>query len=422
MFYRFQGWVQNPLGEAISGASVAALTQPANTSTQPGTPLAQLYAAGTSNSGTISAASWAGQQLAFTFVGSVPADVLPGSYILTTGFAPDALNDTWLVISINGLIVSVMAVENPGAYVSGGDFATSVLPNPLSTDGNGYYFAYTAPGLYTLQIYSDVMPEIDYPDQPVGTVAGGSVLSVGLTMPADFVVGGSPVTTTGVLAVTWTTQSANKFLSGPASGSAATPTWRNLVTADLPAGVGSVTSVGFTLTVPAFLTAAVTGSPVTASGTLAATLTLATQSANFVFAGPTSGSAAAPVFRLLVVADIPVTGYTSLSSGLFVGPQQDSVTTLTGSTDAILFPGSVFLNTAGVDACSLSTPASPGDDGKILRIFDESGHSHTVTTASNKIVPAHSLITFNGTIGSFVELEAKGGLWFVGANSGVVIS
>jgi hypothetical protein len=65
----------------------------------------------------------------------------------------------------------------------------------------------------------------------------------------------------------------------------------------MPAGTGTVTSVA--LTAPAILSVA--GSPVTGSGTLA--LTLATQTANLVWAGPTSGGAAAPTFRSLVIAD-----------------------------------------------------------------------------------------------------------------------
>lgn len=64
-------------------------------------------------------------------------------------------------------------------------------------------------------------------------------------------------------------------------------------------GTGSVTSVGLSL--PAIFT--VTNSPVTSSGTL--TGTLASQSANIVFAGPSTGPAAAPTFRSLVAADIP---------------------------------------------------------------------------------------------------------------------
>jgi hypothetical protein len=64
-------------------------------------------------------------------------------------------------------------------------------------------------------------------------------------------------------------------------------------------GSGTVTSVA--LSAPAQFTVA--GSPITSAGTLA--LSWATQTANLVFAGPTTGSAAVPGFRSLVVADIP---------------------------------------------------------------------------------------------------------------------
>ncbi|WP_448167660.1 hypothetical protein [Burkholderia ambifaria] len=68
------------------------------------------------------------------------------------------------------------------------------------------------------------------------------------------------------------------------------------------AGVGSVTSVGVSM--PGIYSVA--GSPITSSGTI--TVTLNTQSANTVFAGPSSGAAAAPTFRALVGGDIPIFG------------------------------------------------------------------------------------------------------------------
>ena len=61
---------------------------------------------------------------------------------------------------------------------------------------------------------------------------------------------------------------------------------------------GTVTSVGLSL--PSIFT--VSGSPVTSTGTL--TATLASQTANHIFAAP-NGSAGAPAFRALVAADIP---------------------------------------------------------------------------------------------------------------------
>ncbi len=64
-------------------------------------------------------------------------------------------------------------------------------------------------------------------------------------------------------------------------------------------GAGTVTSVALTL--PSLFS--VTGSPVTSDGTLIADL--ATQAANQVFAGPTTGADDTPAFRALVAADIP---------------------------------------------------------------------------------------------------------------------
>lgn len=79
--------------------------------------------------------------------------------------------------------------------------------------------------------------------QPLGTVA-----SVGLAMPAQFAVTGSPVTSTGTLTASWNTQSANAVLSGPTTGAAALPTFRALVGADLPlpgpSSRGGVQSIG----------------------------------------------------------------------------------------------------------------------------------------------------------------------------------
>lgn len=67
------------------------------------------------------------------------------------------------------------------------------------------------------------------------------------------------------------------------------------------AGAGTVTSVG--LSMPGIYSVA--NSPVVAAGTL--TVTLATQVANTLWAGPTTGANAAPTFRVVVDDDIPDT-------------------------------------------------------------------------------------------------------------------
>lgn len=131
-------------------------------------------------------------------------------------------------------------------------------------------------------------------------VNGGSVTSVAQSVPSIMSVSGSPITTTGTLAIALSTQTANTVFSGPTTGAAATPTFRSLVAADLPAGTGTVTSVGLVLPTGVF---DVAGSPVTTSGDI--TVTFDTQTANTAFMGPTSGGAATPAFRALVAADIP---------------------------------------------------------------------------------------------------------------------
>lgn len=78
---------------------------------------------------------------------------------------------------------------------------------------------------------------------------GGTVTSVALTMPAEFSIAGSPVTTSGTLAVTKANQSANLVYAGPGSGAAAAPAFRALVAADLGLTDGQIAeSVGGTLT------------------------------------------------------------------------------------------------------------------------------------------------------------------------------
>jgi hypothetical protein len=65
--------------------------------------------------------------------------------------------------------------------------------------------------------------------------SGGTVTSVGLALPTEFAISGSPVTGSGTLTGTWNTQNANTVLAGPSAGVPATPTFRSLVAADIPA-------------------------------------------------------------------------------------------------------------------------------------------------------------------------------------------
>jgi hypothetical protein len=143
-----------------------------------------------------------------------------------------------------------------------------------------------------------------------GGAAAGTVTSIALTMPTEFAVAGSPVTSNGTFAITKNNEAANTFWGGPTSGAAATPGFRSIAAADLPSGTGTVTSVS--LSMPGEFSIA--GSPVTTSGTL--TVTKANETANTVWAGPSSGGSAAPAFRALAAADLPAASSISVNGTL----------------------------------------------------------------------------------------------------------
>jgi hypothetical protein len=111
---------------------------------------------------------------------------------------------------------------------------------------------------------------LDADDLPAGT---GTVTSVGLSLPAEITVSNSPVTTTGTLTGAWASQNQNRVFASP-NGASGTPTFRALVSADLPAGTGTVTSVAQSLTSLPFMS--ISGTPITGSGTLALSASCAT--------------------------------------------------------------------------------------------------------------------------------------------------
>lgn len=68
----------------------------------------------------------------------------------------------------------------------------------------------------------------------LGGGGGGGVSSVGLALPGEFAISGSPVTSSGTLTGAWNNQLANRIFAGPNTGAPATPAFRALVAADIP--------------------------------------------------------------------------------------------------------------------------------------------------------------------------------------------
>jgi hypothetical protein len=159
---------------------------------------------------------------------------------------------------------------------------------------------------------------------PPGT-SGGSVTSVALTMPAEFSVSGSPVTSAGTMAVSKATQAANLVYAGPSTGSAAAPAFRALVAADVPASQQ-----------PYLLAAAFTGGgsalasgtspgvslvycvPVARACTLIAwTVTVDAGTAGFRVWRKAAGSAVPTVSDTITTADLAISTGTNLKSTTF---------------------------------------------------------------------------------------------------------
>jgi len=109
-----------------------------------------------------------------------------------------------------------------------GDIADLVLtPTGVSP---GTYGDDTKVPTITVDEYGRITNAINTPIE----AGQGTVTSVGLALPSDFRVSGSPVTTTGTLTAAWNAVVANVVFAGPASGSDDQPAFRQLVSADLP--------------------------------------------------------------------------------------------------------------------------------------------------------------------------------------------
>lgn len=310
---------------------------------------------------------------------SAPASPILGQMWLNTGVSPYVLNvwdgDSWDAMGTLNVSTSRWAV-------------------PIAQGGTGL----TAAGSTGCVLTST--GSVFVCSQPTNT---GTVTSVGLLLPsALFNVTGSPVTTSGTFAASLQPQTANSIWAGPTSGGSAAPTFRAIVPADIPTlnqnttgtagnvtGIvapanggtglstcsntgyvlawtgtawacqpstagGTVTSVGLSLPLSIF---SVSGSPVTGSGTLTGSLN--TEPANFVWAGPASGSAAAPAFRSLVGLDLPVPGASSLGGAFSSTAGSNQFVTGLNTSGALTYAQPSFSNISGVaTGAQLPTPTA----------------------------------------------------------------
>lgn len=231
--------------------------------------------------------------------------------------------------------------------------------------------------------------------------------------------------------------------------------WKNIPGSSY--GTGTVTSVGLSL--PAIFT--VSGSPVTTTGTL--TATLASQTANYFFAAP-NGSAGAPTFRAIVAADVPtlnqnttgtadnVTGIVAVANGgtgtatpaLVAGTNVTITGTWPNQTINSSNPGGTVTSVAATVPSFLSISGSPITSsgtlaitysGTALPIANGGTGETTASAAFNALSPVTStgdLIIGNGAnsatrlaIGANNYVLTSNGttaVWAVATGSGATIT
>ena len=166
-------------------------------------------------------------------------------------------------------------------------------------------------------------------------------------------------------------------------------------------GAGTVTSVGLSLPAGLFT---VSGSPVTSSGTLSASLD--TQTANYVWAGPTTGAASAPTFRALVAGDIPDLSSTYLPTS---GGTISSNLTITG--DLTVNGTTTTVNSTTIDVAdknitlgNVGTPTDTTADGggisllgATTKTFSWSNTTDSWTSSEDIDVASGKVYRVNGT-------------------------
>lgn len=153
------------------------------------------------------------------------------------------------------------------------------------------------------------------------------------------------------------------------------------------AGGGTVTSVN--MSVPGEFT--ISGNPITNSGTLV--LGKSNQSANTVWAGPTTGSATNPTFRALVAADLP------LATTSAFGAVKPDNTTLTVTAGVISVSG----GSAGITQLTGDVTAGPGSGSQVASVVKVNGAG----------IPGNAAHIATNSSGQFISTTAVTSLTFV---------
>lgn len=223
----------------------------------------------------------------------------------TSGSWSVSAGGSGIVDLVPGSISGVLPVVNGGTGLSTPASVGGFLP--ITTSGGGYSLAQLTPGTGISINNASGAITIN------GTAQG--VTEVALTTPSHFDVTGSPITSSGTLAISYVSQASNLVLAGPPTGASAPPTYRSLGTADIPQ-ISLVSGVSGTLSMISGGTnanlVASAGSVAYSSGAAIALSNVGTAGMPFI----SSGSTTPPGFgRLDISSATNVVGTVSGANG-----------------------------------------------------------------------------------------------------------
>ena len=274
----------------------------------------------------------------------------------------------------------------------------------------------------------------------------GTVTSVGLSMPTQFTVTNSPVTSSGTLTAAWNTQTATYVLAGPTTGAAAAPTFRALVAGDVPA-LSYVSSVSATAPITSTggltPTIAVTSAALTKTDDTNVTLTLG--------GSPTTALLAATSLTLgwsgtlavgrggLGISTTPSNGFVPIGNGTnYTAAALTAGTgiTITNTSGAITIAATAgggsapitktanftvgvgeswYINNKTGSACTATLPTASSYTGRELTFVNY--QAQTLISASSNVVPfgggSAGTAILAASVGDWATLVSDGTNWII---------
>lgn len=274
----------------------------------------------------------------------------------------------------------------------------------------------------------------------------GTVTSVGLSMPTQFTVTNSPVTSSGTLTAAWNTQTANYVLAGPTSGAAAVPTFRALVAGDVPA-LSYVSSVSATAPITSTggltPTIAVTSAALTKTDDTNVTLTLGGSPTTALLAATSltlgwSGTLAVGrgglgIFTTPSNGFVPIGNGTNYTAAALTAGTGITITNASGAITIAATAGggsapitktanftvgvgeSWYINNKTGSACTVTLPTASSYTGRELKFVNY--QAQTLISASSNVVPlgggSAGTAILAASVGDWATLVSDGTNWII---------